>query len=368
MIMKKNLIIVLGLSLAMLSACKKDKIVQVSANTQAAVLVNPATDTTFAITAADTAQIFNIKWKAANYGASAVKSYFVQVDSVGKNFSKLVNFANTTGLDTTLSLSYGTLNTDLINGLNLTPNAPASLELRIGSAIYGKDTVYSKVVKLTLTTYKPKVVVPPSFSENWPVLYVPGAYQGNSPSTAGTVAAEVSGIYEGYINVASAGANTFAFASAPDLTHTIYGAGSSAGTIVAGGAANSLSVPAAGYYELVANTNTSTWTATQVTWSIIGDATPGGWNTDTQMSYNAAKNVWTVTAAMVSTGSYKFRVNDAWNIDFGIDANGHLQYADNPVYPYNGTLNNLTVATSGTYVITLDLSNPNYYTYTAVKQ
>lgn len=125
---------------------------------------------------------------------------------------------------------------------------------------------------------------------------------------------------------------------------------------------------ALGFYELVCNTNTLTWSYTLITWGIIGDATPGGWNADTEMSYDATKNVWTVTAAMVSTGSFKFRANNAWNIDFGVGpTDNKLYYADNPVYPYNGALNNLTVPTSGTYTITLDLHDPNNYNYTAVK-
>jgi hypothetical protein len=114
---------------------------------------------------------------------------------------------------------------------------------------------------------------------------------------------------------------------------------------------------------VVANTNALTWTATLVTWGIIGDATPGGWTSDTEMSFDPVKQVWTVTANMVSTGSYKFRANNAWNIDFGIDANNQLAYADNPAYPYNGSLNNLTVPTSGNYTITLNLNDPNNYTY-----
>jgi hypothetical protein len=93
----------------------------------------------------------------------------------------------------------------------------------------------------------------------------------------------------------------------------------------------------------------------------------GGWGNDTQMSYSATTGLWTVTAAMVSTGSFKFRANNAWSIDFGIDANGHLAYADNPAYPYNGTLNNLSVPSSGNYTITLDLRNPNNYNYTLKK-
>ncbi len=85
------------------------------------------------------------------------------------------------------------------------------------------------------------------------------------------------------------------------------------------------------------------------------------------MTFDPVKQVWTVTAAMSSGGSFKFRANGAWSIDFGIDANNQLQYADNPAYPYNGSLNNLTVPSSGNYTITLDLRDPNNYNYTLHK-
>ena len=121
-------------------------------------------------------------------------------------------------------------------------------------------------------------------------------------------------------------------------------------------------------YEQCANLNNLTWKATLTTWGIIGDATPGGWNSDTQMTYDATNQVWTVTAVMKQAGSFKFRANNAWVIDFGIDSKGNLQYADNPLFPYNPNLNNLTVPADGTYVITLDLHVSGKYTYTAVKQ
>ncbi|WP_461451744.1 SusE domain-containing protein [Mucilaginibacter sp.] len=328
-----------------------------------------ATTNSVAITTADTSSnVITFNWPAVVYPYKAHVTYTLQVD-LPTDTTGSTGWANATsvtiGNDILTKAYKGTDFNNLALTVGIGANDTGKLVFRVQA--YQDRNVYSKPVTVTVSTYK-KIVVPPAFSENWPVLYVPGAYQGNAPASAGTLAAEVSGIYEGYIYVSNASTNTFAFTNSPDLSHIIYGAGTSAGTLSASGKANSLSVPATGYYELVANTNNLTWTATPITWSIIGDATPGGWSNDTEMAYNANTNTWTVTAVMVSSGSFKFRANNAWSIDFGIDANGHIQYADNPAYPYNGTLNNLTVAANGTYKITLDLSNPNYYNYTAVKQ
>src|SRR5205823_2537506 len=102
------------------------------------------------------------------------------------------------------------------------------------------------------------------------------------------------------------------------------------GSLSADGTAGNLTVADGGYYELTANLNSNVWTATKTTWSIIGDATPGGWSNDTQMTYDPTNKVWTVTANILASGSFKFRANNAWVIDFGIDSNKKLVYADNP--------------------------------------
>ena len=364
--MKKIFIIATVLGFALLSACTKDKLVTVSSNiTAPALTTNPSNGASITVSPADSAQILSATWTKANYGVAAVVTYFVEVDSAGRNFSKNIIIGTTSAA--TLSLSYGAFNSQLINTLKMPANAAVSLEVRTGAAIYGKDTVFSNTVKLNITTYMPII-----YSHGWNVLWVPGDFQGWNPATAPTVAAEVApgqttpaNVYEGYIYEKPGGTYQFKFTNSPDWNHLTYG--DNGGGTISSTAANNLTLPGPGYYELVCNPVTLTWNYTLTTWSIIGDATPGGWNTDTQMTFDPVNQVWTVNCAMVSTGSFKFRANDAWNIDFGIDGNGHILYADNPAYAYNGNLNNLTVPSSGNYTITLNLQNPNDYTFTLQK-
>ena len=196
------------------------------------------------------------------------------------------------------------------------------------------------------------------------VLYVPGAYQDWKPATAPQIAS-VAGSpkrFDGYVNFVGAGEQPFKFTDAPDWVHTNYGNGNN-GTFSTDGQAGGLSVPGGGYYELTADLAKNTWTATKTTWSVIGDATPGGWEKDTPLVFNPDKQVWTATMPMKVAGSFKFRANDAWKIDFGLDTNGKLQYVDNPFFDYAPTLKNLTVPDNGTYTITLDLHVPGKYTY-----
>ena len=326
-----------------------------------------ASTNTVVVTPADTsATAVTFNWPAVTYPYKSKVTYTLQADLPADTVGATA-WANAKSVTIGQDILTKVFTNGALNTLALKIGVPANDTGRIVFRVqaYQDRNAYSKAVIVAITTYQLVIV-----SHGYPVLYLPGFYQGWSPPTAGTVAAEQTGIYEGYIYMPAStdpSAYHFKFTSAPDWNHINYGDAGGGGKLSTDGTAGDLVLPAAGNYELVANTTTLTWTYTPVTWGIIGDATPGGWTADTQMSYNAAKQVWTVTANMLSTGSFKFRANDAWNIDFGIDSKGNLQYADNPAYPYNGNLNNLTVLASGNYTITLDLHDPNNYNYTLHK-
>jgi hypothetical protein len=346
--MKKIFIILMAF--AVLSACKKEQKITVAANITAPVISTPTDGTPIAVTVADTAQVLTIKWQKPDYGASAVVSYFVQVDSVGKNFKKYVSLGSLTST-TSMSLSYGTFNSKLLVGLNLAPNALATVELRVGSAIYGVDTVYSKPVKIALTTLQLNQ------------LWLPGSYQGYNPAAAPTIPALVNNptSYEGYVYFSASG--NFKFTSAPDYSHIIYGDGGN-GTLNKTGNPNDIILNTAGVYLLDADITNLTYSATFIsTFGVIGTATPQSWNASTPMTYNQATGLWTLTVDLVP-GALKFRANDAWTINYGpADTNaltGTLIFNDPGA---------ITVANAGNYTITLDMtqSKQKAYAYTLVK-
>jgi starch-binding outer membrane protein SusE/F len=51
-------------------------------------------------------------------------------------------------------------------------------------------------------------------------------------------------------------------------------------------------------------------------WGIIGSATPGGWGSDENMSWDAANGVFTITLPLTA-GDIKFRANDDWGYNLG---------------------------------------------------
>lgn len=117
-----------------------------------------------------------------------------------------------------------------------------------------------------------------------------------------------------------------------------------------------------GYYWVKVDTDALTYSLTKVDWGIIGNATPTGWDSDTDMVYNAETKLWTLTIDLTmqvpTDNGMKFRANDAWAINLGdTDADGTLEFGGD----------NIGVPETGNYTVTLDLSNPRNYTYSLVK-
>lgn len=348
-----------------LFSCKKDETKTVfdsnaRSSFTAPVLLTPAADSNIVITASNvgTSQLV-VKWKRANYGTYLGITYTLTADSAGV---KTVTLGSTNA--DSMVINYSSLNTKLLTKLAANVKIPLSLTLTSWLTNNQNDTLASESVKVNITAYfKPtKVVKSPSY------IYIAGDFEGWSityPNPAIIVSDTSDGIYEGYIYISNGG--SYKMYTAYDWNQTSYGDGGSGALIVANCACSNFYPPSNGYFEIGVNTNTMTWSQTLTTWSIIGDATPGGWSTDTQMAYDATNKVWTVTAYMKAAGSFKFRANDDWIIDFGLDSNGKLAYADNPILGYVNR-NNITVPADGTYVITLDLSNALNYNYSAVLQ
>jgi len=346
--------------LLLLAGCKKDG-TSVQLRTAGSGSLKASTTNIVLAPSNDNDTVVTFSWPATDFGAKVAITYSLQLDqpsdtSGSSAWGKAKSFVVATN-----SFVYPFSGKDLNNlaaTMGLTPGSANPIAVRIISNVnqYNGSTstitpAYSNTQLLNITPYGLS-------------LYVPGAYQNWDPSSAPTLTPldGKAGLYEGYVNITGSGLQYFKYTNAPDWNHINYGDGGN-GTFSTDGNAAGLSVPNGAYYELTADLNKNTWTATPTVWGIIGDATPGGWNNDTQMTYDATSQVWKVTAHMIANGSFKFRANSAWNIDFGIDNSGKLVYADNPFFGYTSGLNNLSVSADGDYTIILDLHVAGKYTY-----
>lgn len=352
---------ILAITLFFLASCKKDgEQYNLQAGNFAANSLSASSGTLVLLPADDDKTAVTFQWTQADFGKQPAVSYILQLDTPADTAANHWATAKTFTIPAN-TLQYGFLTKDLNNLLNtmgLAPAAANAVVVRIKADVNQYNGAASTIASV-YTNVLPLQITPYGLS-----LYVPGDYQGWNPGAAPQLApvAGQPGLYEGYVNMPGSGVQYFKYTNAPDWNHTNYGDGGN-GTFSTDGLAAGLSVPTGGYYYLTANLNNNTWTATKTTWGIIGDATPGGWDNDTQLSYDATTQVWTVTANMIKNGSFKFRANNAWALDFGVDNNGVLVYADNPFLGYTPGLNNLSVAADGNYTITLDLHVAGHYTY-----
>ena len=88
-------------------------------------------------------------------------------------------------------------------------------------------------------------------------------------------------------------------------------------------------VSTTGYYTLTVNTDDMTYTlepfdasgaATYASIGIIGDSTPNGWDSDIDLTKSAFDpHIWYIRNIELTDGFAKFRVDDAWDTNWGAD-------------------------------------------------
>ncbi len=283
----------------------------------------------------DDIAMFN--WQSPSF-TNATYTYAIQYDTAG------ASFANAKTIVDSLADSSFSIKAIDLNNYAMTAGIPAGkqgvLDFRIVATINGKQQAYSNTKTITVT---PNVLLA--------VLYVPGDYQGWSPSTAPVIASTDAISYDGYVNLTNT--NGFKFTSEPDWDHTNYGDAGAGKLSTSGG---NITVPSAGYYRVQANLSTLTWSATLTQWGIVGAATPKGWDASTPLSFDAATNTWVIQSVALKADAYKFRANDGWDINLG---------GDPAKLTYGG--GNITVTEAGNYKVVLNLSNPAAYTCTLTK-
>ena len=198
----------------------------------------------------------------------------------------------------------------------------------------------AKFIKMTLNmmeyTYKIEKL---NFAE---FIYVPGNHQGWAPDKAPALQSpNFDGVYVGYTYLNgnfkftkernwNAEYNFNDFATKDDIFFNNDG--------------SNINISEEGFYQIKADVASSNLSAVKTTWGIIGPAQDGGWDTDTDMTWNAADESWTATVELAAD-EFKFRANDAWAINVGGSLDNLTQDGGN-----------LKVTEAGTYEVKLFLT------------
>ena len=107
---------------------------------------------------------------------------------------------------------------------------------------------------------------------------------------------------------------------------------------------SNINISEEGFYQIKADVASSNLSAVKTTWGIIGPAQAGGWDADTDMTWNAEDESWTATLDLAAD-EFKFRANDGWTINVGGSFDNLTQDGGN-----------MKVAEAGTYEVKLFLT------------
>ncbi|MBO4722891.1 MAG: DUF5115 domain-containing protein [Muribaculaceae bacterium] len=192
----------------------------------------------------------------------------------------------------------------------------------------------------TITTDGQEPIVDPNAEYDY--VYIAGTADGWSGNGGKLASVKDANDYYGFFNA------TGEFKIQKNQGSWATNWGGSNGNLVAGGA----NIQANGFVYVNANIGELTYSVTDITsMGIIGDATPGGWEAETALTYNAETNAWEADVTLTA-GNIKFRANGGWEINFGGALNNLVMNGDN------------IVVEAGTYKVALTLICPGEYTAT----
>jgi len=340
----KNIFLAL-LAALFLFACEEDEklIFDIDA-AEAPALQTPASGA-LDFTKDDATSTITFSWSEANMGVNVEINYILQFST--DNFQTVSEDVIITQ-NTTYDVKVSTINNVLLT-MEIAPGTDTTIQCRVAAKINDHvDPVYSSVSEYTATPYETLI--------DYPMIYVPGAYQGWSPGAEDgrLYSYNFDNVYEGIIRISGIDGN---FKITPEANWDNAWGGSITATST--GYTGTLD-PSGGNFEV------TTETAYQFTvdvdaltlvmektddWGIIGSAVaPYDWSVDVNLNYNGQRKVWEITTDL-KAGELKFRANNAWTLNYGLDDDGNFAIGGNK---------NIPIAADGTYLIRLDLENMTY--------
>lgn len=283
---------------------------------------------------------------AADFGTQGTVKYQLQMDLPGEDFAGAVNL----GAESESNIV--TVNVEEFNDALLAKGLPfgeaSNVEFRVRASInLPLSPIFGEPTTLSVTPYDATLA--------FPLMYVPGDYQGWDPANAMTVlySENFDNKFKGFVHIIG-GTREFKLTEGPNWDVN-YGDDGANKTLESNG--ENIKVAADGTYEIAVDLGAKTYTISDVKrWGIVGDATAGGWDADTPMNaFDKETNSLKITTDL-KVGNMKFRANNNWDFNFG-GSNGELTAggADIPV------------ATAGNYTITLYLGPAGIATYTLTK-
>jgi hypothetical protein len=303
-------------------ACGEDKVGPVLPDSSAFVapaLQNPATSASMEFTPEKAADVFEtFQWERTQYGVQLSTDYVVEIDKdpeFGSPFTLAESSSNSA------AVTVEDFN-DAMLALGLPAFEESTVYVRVKSSINGYESapLYSTVVERKATPYRT------SECGNFCTMGIIGdATAGGWDVDTDLRLADPAKVdkYTWTTVLYLIGGKSVKFRASDDWTDNWGSDTFESGTGTKGGA--NIPVPADGYYKVTFNDNTGAYTFSALaapeyaTIGIIGDATAGGWDSDTDLAKDANNpHLWTGTVTL-SAGSAKFRADNDWANNWGSD-------------------------------------------------
>jgi len=333
-------IMVLGL-FGFLPACEKDGDTVTMLETPTAPSIKTVPSLT--LLRNNGAQMITFEGTAVDAGFAASTTYFLEAALKGTNFANPIQLFSGNQVET-MSFKIADLNGIFLKYFKA--ETPTAVEFRIRAILLtdagtgAKPFVYySAVQEANVTLY------------GFPRLDLL-----NSGMTQKLESPLGDGKYSGLVKVDP----TKAFTLKDPDTNKEYGA--NGGAIAVG--TTGIVAPALGWHKVTVDVNALTITYEAYMIGFIGSATPTGWDSDTDMDYNAEEGYWYITIDLVP-GACKFRKNDGWGWNMGLadgDAGGMQGNLKQ-----GGVGNDLPVTVAGNYTVTFTILSDAAGKYKFVK-
>lgn len=283
---------------------------------EAPVLMNPATAAPVELLPENAANLYEeFEWEKTQYGVNVSTTYVLEVDD-NEDFSSPQSLAQVSA--TSVDISVEKLNSTLL-ALGLPGFEEATVFIRVKSTITGhtSDPLFSESVSRTVVTYQNS-----ECGNHCTVGIIGDATPGGWSIDTDMRLADPTGVDKSTWTVTLyLVAGPAKFRAGDDWPVNWGAADFPTGTGVQDGA--NIPVPTSGYYKVTLNDNSGAYTFTALaapefaSIGIIGDATPGGWDTDTDLTKDGTNpHLWTGVVT-ITDGEAKFRADNDWANNWG---------------------------------------------------
>lgn len=285
----------------------------------------PATGTTYNLAIQNQAGLAErFVWTKADFGQDVAINYTVQIDKAGNDFAAPASLGSSLPNALNAPVTVNLLNTTVL-GLDGVAGVAADYEVRIRATINDTfEPLYSNVVTITVKPYTLFVPVQDLFLVGEATEHGWSENANNAPLFRDATNQNIY-YFTGYFN-----AGGFKILQQRGSWNPQYGS-VSPGVLGVSNADGSnepgvITVPSAGYYQLVINTSADemtysldpfdmTGTTVFASVGIIGDATPGGWTNDTDLTNTTVQpHLWRISSIDLTVAKVKFRANDSWDL------------------------------------------------------